>query len=88
MILQALGKTIILDLHATTHWGKNKLTDFLPKTYYIPGLKQTAQDIPEQRPACQQVNAKQGRQTHPGVHKQGELPGDHWKVEFTSLQWL
>lgn len=86
MIPQALGRTLTQDLHAATHWGKNKLTDFLSKAYYIPGLKQTAQDISEGCPTCQQVNAKQGRRTHPGVCKRGKLPEDHREVDFTKVR--
>lgn len=77
LIPEALGQTLINQLHQSTHLGQTKLNELLKDRYYIPNLSNFVDDLISRCAICAQVNAKQGKRAPLGIRLRGISPGEY-----------
>ncbi|KAK1346477.1 hypothetical protein QTO34_000333, partial [Cnephaeus nilssonii] len=86
LVSEALGQTIVIQLHQATHLGHTKLTELLRDKYYIPNLDSIADSTVSWYITCAQVNDKQGKRPPIGIQTWGGSPEKHWEVDFTEIK--
>lgn len=77
---------LVTQMHGWTHLGHKKIKSLIKKSdFYIPGLNSLIQQVMSTCVPCAKVNA--GRQNAPeGIRIRGNLPGTHWKMDFTEIK--
>ncbi|KAK1338860.1 hypothetical protein QTO34_019520 [Cnephaeus nilssonii] len=72
LVPEALGQTLVAQLHQATHLGITKTSELLRGRYYIPSLDKIIKSIVTRSTVC----------------AQGNPPGEHWEVDFTEIKPL
>ncbi|KAK1342211.1 hypothetical protein QTO34_016969, partial [Cnephaeus nilssonii] len=70
LVPEALGWTLVAQLHQATHIGVDKVI----------------RSIVTRSSVCTQVNTKQGKRVPLEFGPQGNSPGKHWEVDFTEIK--
>ena len=86
ILLEELGKQVLLRMHHATHLGTHKMQDLIRHAKVtMRDIRSTIENILSTCKACQLTNAACHPANH-GSRECGSRPGAYWEVDFTEVK--
>ncbi|KAK4810533.1 hypothetical protein QYF61_004496 [Mycteria americana] len=76
---------VVKEEHDKTHWGADSLYKFFNQKLIGRNLYTTVRQVTQQCEICLKNNPITGNQAQLGSIGRGNVPGDHWQIDFSEL---